>query len=471
MNNIPSLTRSRPIVFVLSLILLFTVIQLIFTLIENRPVPQHRTAPEVVAPRVHTIEVLRGSYPILVQTFGTVKAEKTVTLNAPFAGRVTAAPNLVPGRDSIAEQVLFRMETTKLESAIGQLKAQLNSLQLEKRRLSEQISFFNKRIKVAKDLVRSRQESVNQSKQTLAIQQEIYEKNKALYLEKAISRTEFLQVDLQVNNAELSLINSRAEVDNNLERLNFLEQQVSADQVALDDIANQQRQLALQVYEQLNDLDKSQVKLAFPSRIIEVFVDQEQEVSAGTALASVRSTNAVEIVVNLPDTHFRWLYEGDLLNRDPKEKETPVSITLVNQGFRKQFSGGKIKSIGESVNEPTRSLPFVIGRENPQTELGLPVGSDELKPGMYCEVELSLGQLDEVFLVPPQSLQEENRLFAVETDESRLRVVDDFEVLHEGREGLLIKIPGATSPLTLLSHKLNQGTDGMRVTLIQEEGL
>jgi hypothetical protein len=174
-------------------------------------------------------------------------------------------------------------------------------------------------------------------------------------------------------------------------------------------------------------------------------------------LAIIRGSDISEIKVTIPDNYFSWLYAGG---------NSPLlrSITLVNQKFRKTFSGGFIKAIGGDLSVPTRSLPLLIGRFNPRNSSGLIEAKEELKPGMYCEVLIDLHEIERSFLIPYDALQEGPALYVVKGN-NKLHIIEDFKILHQSGDGIIITLPNSTTALNLVSHRIRGALEGMDVVV------
>lgn len=466
------LFSSRFVVLVAAGLLFAGVISLTSVLIGLRPVPKQKEET-VYKPEVVTQRIQRGSQAINVQVYGTVEPQNRVTLVAPFAGTAVATTDLYPGKTLEANEAIFLLEKVKLELAIAQIGTQIDELHLKEQQLKEDNELLRGRIENSQILLDIAEKTQAKQKDQLAIEKRLFSNIQELHEQESVSTTEFLVQESKLIKGEIGLFEAKtrvADVTNNLYRLRS---ELNSNEFALQNIVNQRALLQLKRDDLQNDLDKAEVSVDFPSQVSEVFIDSEEEVALGTKLIAVRSTDKVEVTVNIPDSYFKWLYAGDLLNDVAAGNSTKtLDIVLINQAFRKNFKGGYIKSVADRVNVPTRSLPVVIGRDNPRDEDGKLIATDELKPGMYCEVSIHLHDIDNVFLIQRKALQSENHIYHVvmnEKQEAELDIIQDVEILHESDAGVIVRLPEQYDELLLITHTMKRAWRGMPVEVVETE--
>lgn len=452
-----------------ALAFLFLVFVVVGKLIKNRPLPQRKESVRVFRPRLDTLNVKKGSQSIKVQTYGTVEAMNSVTLVAPYAGKVEALSHLYPGKYLKAHEILFSLEKIKLKLSIDQQRTQIDELSLKEKQLEENQSLLSERVITTQRLLEIAQQGSQKQKEQLANERQLYRNIEELYTKEAVSNNELLNQESKFLAMEVSYLEAVTREANVYNNLLQLKSEVNNTLFSLRSIKNQKRLLELEIEELQADLDKSDISVDFPAQISEVFTEKEEEVSPGKQLATVRAVDSVEITVSIPDSYFKWLYAGPLLQEVAERKSSrEMDIVLVNRGFRKHFSGGFIKSVGDSVNIPTRSLPVVIGRNNPRDTRGELIAKDELKPGMYCEVTILLHRLDDVFLIPREALQSENQLFYISPASDAeayptLGIIKDVTILHESAEGVVVELPKNYQQLQLVTSSLKRAWEGMEV--------
>ncbi|MFT4554405.1 MAG: multidrug efflux pump subunit AcrA (membrane-fusion protein) [Chlamydiales bacterium] len=410
-------------------------------------------------PTVEIQPVSRDTHPVYVNTFGSIQAEKTVTLRAPVSGKILKSMDLYPGRTVEPNEILFTIEKTKIDLAIRTVKLQIEELSINESKLNQQEDILISRLGNANELYKLAESTHIEQLSILEIEQKLFDNTQELFKGENISNTEFLRSKTSIQKAELANLESRKQMQNSLDNIHRLEMDLSTTQQQLLLIENKRQTLGVRMEELQDDLSKSDVKVDFPVEVVEVFADSGQEVSPNSDLAKVRSFDAAEIVVNIPDSHFEWLYRGDLLESTKQDlPDSIINIRLVNHDFEKVFGGAYIKSISGSVNIPTRSLPMVIARRNPTDENGKIISKEEMIPGMYCAVRLKLCDLNNTFLIPPQSIQPNHSILHVvlndKSEKTEVSVIENFKVLYESEEGVIVSLPEELEHLLIITHEL-----------------
>lgn len=455
-----------------SLLLASSVLFFVFTLIfahhlvtRELPPPKKVTLP-YIKPTLPVLAVQSQDHPIRVLCYGTVTAEKIVSLRAAVAGKVLEAKEIYPGKNVSPREVLFEIEKTKIDFAIQQHHLEINDLTLQSKEFETRVDVIKKQLHNAKEHYDLSIEALNNQEANYRISKELFEKSKNLFEHHHISNSEYLRQESGLRSAETLLINTQQQVESAEDAINQLKLSLKGALIAAEQVPNKIKILRIKIASLQDDRQKSDVSADFPAEIISTHVHDGQEVQIGTQLAIIRSTDAIELHVNIPDHYFNWLYEGDLLENPENHA---VEIRLVNSHFRKHFYGAWIKSAAESVNIPTRSLPVIIGRRNPRDENGDIIAKEELKPGMYCEVLIELCKAKNSFFIPYEAIQGRKKLYHVTmeggNEEMTLSVIDNFEVLYEEEEGLIIRLPDHYEHLLLVSEPFKKGKAGMQVAI------
>ena len=441
----------------LSTLVTFTLIK-IKTPIQTTPLLSSQNIP------VSITTIKKQSNPIILHTYGTVQAEKQVVLTSPFSGKVESVGDLYEGKAFLANEPLFKLETKTLDHAIEQLNIQVEKNKTQLLFLEEEKLLTKKRVENAKELLKTSQSLLDKQITTLNIEKKLFLKQKELFKKGTVSNTELLESETQLRKEELSVLQAKTSLESTQDNLQQLKLTLLNNKINISKLNYEQKDLENKNIELKKDLRKTNISVDFPSRITELFIDKEQETSTGTQLATVISTNTVEIQAPVYDHLFKWLYKGGLLNQQGKEelfKRTPITIRLVNQGLNTTYSNGLIKEFGESVSEETRSLPVIIQRTNPKDPKGNPLPEKELKPGMFCAISFPLCFLENTYLIPESALQKENQIYLADEDTEgsyQLLIIKDVTVLFNGEEGLIITAPSLkfkkNKALKLINHPL-----------------
>jgi hypothetical protein len=449
----------------LAFIILAVSVVLTTVLVMNKPRRGHFNGIKQNIPHVEVQAIERRNNPVFVSTFGSVKAEKMVTLRASLAGKILESEDLYPGKTLYPSTVLFSIEKTKIDLAIRSLELNIKELEVNESKLIEQEDILILRLANANELYKIAEGSHDEQKSILEIEGQIFANAQELLKGESISNTEFLKRKTSFQKAEVTFLEAKRQMQNSLDSIHRLELDYTAAQQQILLIENKREAFKISMEELFEDRSKSDVKVDFPAKVVEVLADSGQEVNIGTDLARVRSFEAVEIIVTLPDTHFEWLYRGNLLKSTVETPfETLIDVHLVNYDFQKTFKGAYIKSISGNINVPTRSLPIVIAYNNPTDENGELISREELIPGMYCTVRLELCKLKNTFLIPPDSIQPNHKILHVTLNETsehtEVAVIENFEILYDGDEGVIVSIGEDTEHLLLITHELKDVETG-----------
>jgi len=461
--------KRKTILYYAFLSLLTTVLFIAF-LIKMKPSPPRKEEVTLI-PKVEVITLTQQPQTIFVKTYGTVRADRTVLFSAPFAGTVQAQGKPHIGLNLYANQPLFHIDTTKLDLAIRDLEVELDELILNQRHFREEKTLLKERIQTAEELHQLSKQSLVQLRANLEIAEQLFTKSDQLHVQGTVSNAEYLRAETTFRNAELAYLDALKAVQMTKDGFNQLQQTLNSTQLQLDDITLKRKQTQNRITDLQNDRAKADISVNFPSSIMELLVNTEQEVTAGTPLARVRSTDKVELSVNIPDSYFHWLYRSTLLKQplNDSRRYTELNIKLVNHEFPKVFSDGYIKSVGESVQDPTRSLPVIVGRDNPTDHEGMVDPLEEMKPGMYCEVAIPLAEISDALLIPRSALQQNNTLYHVVksslTKQGILKIIEDIEVVYESDDGVIVTLPIHYGTIAVVKHPLKPAQEDMIVSL------
>ncbi|MCB1136681.1 MAG: hypothetical protein KDK78_10460 [Chlamydiia bacterium] len=457
MNGQHGPQRSQALAFLAALGILILSVGVISMLIRLRPEPDI-IAPEAPKARpVHVLDIERGTFPIHVEVFGTAQSAKTLRLQAPIAGTVKALDDLWVGKFIEPKTPFFQIDTIKQDLAIGDIAAQLDELQIKKERLERESFVLSRRAETARALLETSAAAIQKQQDLLKIETQLFANKQELYSKETISYTEFLEGEASLRQAELRVLNAETDRNNRRDAIDQLELMIDENKKSLANIENEREILQLKREDLESDRSKAAIAVDFHAQIIELPIEKKQEVTPGTHLATVRSIDKSQVRVDVPDSYFRWLYTGDLLNQLDQQPTERISIALVIQGFDKHFDGAYIKAIGDRVNIPSRSLPILIERENPVGADGRAIPQDELKPGMYCRVRLELAQADDVFCVPYSAIQADGSLVIAKQGEDGAWVFDvlsEPELVHESRDCALMRLPTDITALRLVTDQM-----------------
>lgn len=457
--------RSRARVIFLSILLLIASIFLITALINMRPEPGEVETLPLVPAKVEAMRLKRGTQLLRTRVYGTARADKQIILRAPISGTATAAESTFAGSQVPQGQPLFSIDGTKLRLQARQRRAQQESVDVRQRKTETDIVALKGRIAAAEELLRLGEINLASKKKSEEIARTLYDKQRRLYEREAISEVELLQAETTLRQAEQAAIEAARSIETTQDALLTLEQTLATAEYDLAVLINDREEIELEIAQIADDLAKTTINAEFPTQVISVEVDQEEEVSSGAVLATIRSRDRVEVDLSLPDSLFPWVFQPDsLLNRISDTLRIPLS--LVNQYYPVTYQGARIKAISGEVSDQTRSLTITVERENPKDASGSPIPESELRPGMYLAALLPLAQIDNVFLVPSAAMQESGDLFLIE--DNVIRRVSEVEQLYDGPDGIIVRLPDTFEEIHLVTQPLYFADTGTRVEPVRD---
>ncbi|HCD04670.1 MULTISPECIES: efflux RND transporter periplasmic adaptor subunit [unclassified Methylophaga] len=151
------------------------------------------------------------------------------------------------------------------------------------------------------------------------------------------------------------------------------------------------------------DLQQSLIRAPFDALVITRDVSPGSYLQTGTQVASLYSTDRVEVKVSLSDREWQSLPEPEML----KTGEWPVDLHAVEGDASWQ---GKVLRVEQHLDGTTRQRSLIVGVENPLDQQ--PV----LYPGVFVEVSLGGRQMDELWQVPTSSLSQRGEIWYVTAD-------------------------------------------------------
>lgn len=429
---------------------------------------------------VGIVDLERGAQPICVTVFGTAQSEKVVELIAPFRGKIVESSNPFVGQFIPADELIYLMDLRPVDLQISKYRAQIRQLEVDQKQLCLQERLLEGQVETTGRLVELAEATFKTRQADYVIQEQLLAANTSLFESGDISYFGYLTSQERINASQISLIKADEQVQSMQNSLDGLREnlvKVRADRI---NIPNRIDESTAAIQQQLIERSKGRISVPFAAGVVDVAGHVDMEVQPGMRLAVVQSAQSIEVPVNIPDNYLKWVYNSPCFLQASLAPSTlpKVEVRLVNQNFKKLFTGAYVKAISQNLNVPTRSLPVVVGRENPLDEAGLLLPNEELKPGMYCEVTFYLDTVSETFLIPIHALQVQNRIYYAEPlpDDSPLRsqvecdgdgslatlgIIYDVEIVHQSEKGVVVRLPERFESLTVIAHQMNRAQPGM----------
>jgi len=458
------------------LILIILIVKFIGYRHTHRPVVPGPPIPVDVG----VVDVDKGAQPICVTVFGTAQSEKVVELVAPFSAKVVDSINPFVGQFIPANELIYLLDLRPIDLQISKYRSQVRQLEITQKQLCLQEKLLGAQQEATEKLLELAESIFETRKADFVIQEQLLEANTSLYESGDISYFAYLKSQERLNEAQVGLIRADEQIQSTQNSLIEIKENLVS--VRAEQMSNPSRieENHASIQQQLIERAKGRVSVPFPAGVAKVEAHVGMEVQPGMTLAVVQSAESIEIPVNIPDNFLKWVFGSpNFLEASLAPSTLPkIDVRLVNQNFCKKYTGAYIKAVSQSLNVPTRSLPVVIGRSNPMNERGQPVPSEELKPGMYCEVTFYLDTARDTFLIPIHALQVQNRVYYAQalpddsplrkevecdanSDLASLQVIYDVEIVHQNQKGVVVRLPHKFDQLTIIAHQMDRAQPGM----------
>lgn len=215
------------------------------------------------------------------------------------------------------------------------------------------------------------------------------------------------------------------------------------------------------------DLDRTTLVAPFEGRVASEEVSPGRFVTRGHRLATIYSTDAVEIRLPIADRELAFLDVSlghDFRRAEEVQGSSPraqVRLSAMFAGARREWMGEVVRVEGH-LDPQTRMVGLVATVQNPYGggDNGVP-----LAVGMFVDAEILGRKRSGVFVLPRAALREGDRVLVVDSD-NRLNVVD-VEVLRT-QPGQILVGSGLTAGQRVCVSPLEVVVDGMRVRVAEE---
>ena len=151
------------------------------------------------------------------------------------------------------------------------------------------------------------------------------------------------------------------------------------------------------------DIQQSLIKAPFDALVISRDVSPGSYLQTGTQVASLYSTDWVEVKVSLSDREWQSLPDASTLTTG----DWPVILQAVEGAATWQ---GKVLRIEKHLDGTTRQRSLIVGVDKPLDQ------QTALYPGVFVEVSQAGRQMDNLWQVPTTSLSQRGEIWYVTAD-------------------------------------------------------
>jgi RND family efflux transporter MFP subunit len=365
------------------------------TLTASKTPPQRRK-PEVPLPAVQVMKVRIDAQPIIIRGQGTVRPSKQIQLIPQVSGKVIyTSPALVDGGTFAKDDVLLRIESVDYELAVT----------------------------LAESQVKDAESRLKLSQEEAAVAKEEWREH---------YRTDDLGGErepppLVIKEPQLKAAEARLEAD----RANLKKARLN--------------------------LDRTIIRAPFSGVVSGKNVDAGQYVTPGQSLATLFSTESVEIMVPLEDDDLFWFHVPGLTSG--KEDVTPAVVYAEIAGRSLSWKGEVVRAEGK-IDERTRMIGVIVRVADPYKK------KPPLAVGLFARVEIHGQMLEKAALLPRSAMYTDDSIWVV-TEDHRLdyrkvnvaRFSGDTAFIQDGlKDGEWVVISQMETP-----------TDGMNVRVLDEK--
>ena len=207
----------------------------------------------------------------------------------------------------------------------------------------------------------------------------------------------------------------------------------------------------------LLDRERTVLKAPFDGRVSSKFVDLGQYVTPGQPLATLFSTEAVEIALPLEDKSLFWF---DVPGFTPGgESGSPATVHAEIAGRELTFSGRVVRAEGK-IDEKTRMITVIVKVDRPYAT------KPPLAIGLFVTVDIRGRVLPGAAVIPRAALRQGNIVWIVDT--AGILHFRPVRIARYQGEGIVVE-SGLEDGETIVFSALKAPTDGMTVRAAMEE--
>jgi len=423
---------------------LIMLIPIIIAIIITGYLVRNRKQPEQIenfahAPSVRIIKTQLISIQPRVIGNGYVQPEKSWQAVAQVSGKIVEKNSMLKKgaffkKDTILLKIdptAYKLAIAQMESVIEQIKAQIATLDVEKKNYQASLAIEQKALALSKKEV---------NRQT------------ALFTRSSISASRFDQEKLKHSQQTAkvqSLKNALSVLPSNKKAL---QAQLAMNQSRLEDA-------------RLN-LSYTIIKAPFHCRITDVNCEIAQFAQKGQTLIKTDSTNAVEIPVFISVSKMRRLLSSVDKTMNPmiddsidwKEKLGFHAIVRFKLGQSVSQWQAEVSRIDASMDPQTRTIGIIVVVDKPYAKIRIGERPPLIR-NMFCEVEIIGKPLQNCILIPRMAIHS-NTIYSV-TPENKLKKMHIQPDFYQGdfsiiRQGLM---PG----IQIVISDLSPAVDGMSI--------
>jgi len=204
-----------------------------------------------------------------------------------------------------------------------------------------------------------------------------------------------------------------------------------------------------------NDLAKTKITAPFDGIIIERLTSPGSYLQTGTEVATLYSTDMIEVHVPLATKDWDKLPNPETL----EGSGWPVQLTGVED---KKGWTGRILRAEQHVDTTSRQRTLIIVVDSPQDQ------DPPLLPGIFVEVAIHGNEVDNVWELPSSALSQKGEIWYVTKDNTLQKM--QAQSSFSSDDSIYVEVPEQMSlaPVRIVVHPLSSYLPGMSIQPITE---
>lgn len=203
------------------------------------------------------------------------------------------------------------------------------------------------------------------------------------------------------------------------------------------------------------DLSQTTIKVPFDALVVDRMIAPGSFVQSGTEVASLYSTDRVEVAIALSARDWQNLPPLSMLSSG----KWPVTLTGVEDGH--QWNGEVLRA-EQHLNGDTRQRSLIVAVTAPFDQ------TPALFPGTFVKATVEGRLVDDLWQLPSSALSQRGEIWYVDTDNTLQKFT--ATALFSKAGDIFISPPQALSQhvTAVLTHPLNSYLQGMAVNPVEE---
>lgn len=210
------------------------------------------------------------------------------------------------------------------------------------------------------------------------------------------------------------------------------------------------------------DLERTNIKALFAGRVIRKFVDVGQVVNANTQLAEIYATDVVEIRLPLRNRDLGFIRLPESYRFSAGETDTETSVVIYSDLIGDEEWDAKLVRTEGTIDATARQLHVIAQIDDPFGAAS--EGKAPLKMGQYVTAEIEGKHLNDVLVIPNNTIYQGSYVYTVEEGILRRK---DIVISWQNDDDAIIT-SGLEHGDQLVTTPLGQVTSGLRVSVAGE---